>query len=102
MRGGGTNVNGCVFASLGGKRRRKGVTVALGLSILSCLGCNSECLDMCGRPCVNSDSQAALREDLLRRSWSLEHWTFLILSLSADRKGHGGAAAAAATNTQQL
>lgn len=42
--------------------------MALGLSILSCLGRNSECLDMCGCPCVNSDSQAPLHEDLLRRS----------------------------------
>lgn len=62
-----TNVNGCVFISLGG-RKKKGVTVDLGLSIPNCLGHNSECLDMCGCLCVNSNSRAPLHEDLLQRS----------------------------------
>lgn len=40
----------------------------LGLSIPNCLGHSSECLDMCGRLCVNSNSRALLHEDLLRHS----------------------------------
>lgn len=47
----------------------------LGLSILSCLGCNTEFSDMCGCLCVISYSQAALHGDPLRhyQAWSISH-----------------------------
>lgn len=55
--------------------KRKEVTVDLGLSLLSCLGHNSECVDVCGCLCAISKPRAPLQGDSLRhfQAQSVKH-----------------------------
>lgn len=54
-----------MFFFLGGWKGME-VTLDLGLSLLNCLGHNSECVDMCGCFCVISSLQAPLQGNSLR------------------------------------
>lgn len=60
----------------------------LGLSLLNCLGHNSECMDVCGCLCAISNPEAASQGDWLRhfQPWSVGLFSSCLRSL--DSKGH--------------